>query len=81
MEPGNRSGDRHAQRPPKQCRVCQILPLLLSGVLCVHLLHQGVGHPRRGQVRPDAHVSFMQETHRVEKFRAFSRITALLGEI
>lgn len=66
VEPGYGSGDRHAEGPPEQRGVRQILSVLLSGLLRLHLLHQGLGHPRLGQVRPHVHVSFRPRVRRLE---------------
>lgn len=67
VEPGNGSGDRHAEGPPEQRGVRQILSVLLSGLLRLHLLHQGLGHPRLGQVCPHVHVSFRPRVRRLGK--------------
>lgn len=57
VEPGDGSGDHHPQRPPKQRGVSQVLSFLLPAFLRFHLLYQGLGHPRHGQMRPHVYVS------------------------
>lgn len=57
VEPGYRAGDRSSKGPSQQRGLHQVLQPLGAGVLRVHLLHQGVGHPGLSQVHSDSHVS------------------------
>ncbi|CAM4664935.1 unnamed protein product [Lepidochelys olivacea] len=57
VEPGDGPGNRLAEGLPQQRGVRQLVQPLGAGVHRLHLLHQGVGHPGLGQVRPHPHTS------------------------
>ena len=55
VELGDGAGDHVVGWPPQQRGVCALQ--LQPGLHRLHLLHQGVGHPRLGQVHPHPLVS------------------------